>query len=130
MTRQLLVQFSRFGLVGGLGFMVDAGITLLLIAFGIGPLIARAVAIAAAMFVTWRLNRALTFGASADSQIREGTRYFIVAIGAALFNFSVYAGLLWFFPSLGAFLPICIAVAASTLISFIGYRKFAFKSAA
>ncbi|MEL7040236.1 MAG: GtrA family protein [Pseudomonadota bacterium] len=130
MTRQLLVQFGRFGLVGGLGFIVDAGITLLLIALGTGPLLARALAIAVAMFVTWRLNRALTFGASADSQIQEGTRYFIVAIGAALFNFGVYAGLLQFFPSLGAFLAICIAVAASMLISFIGYRKFAFKSAA
>ncbi len=63
----LLKRLSRFAVVGGLGFVVDAGLTVTLIQVGLDPFSARLIAIALAMLVTWRLNRALTFGASATS---------------------------------------------------------------
>ena len=68
MTRQVSGQFIRFAGVGLIGLVVDVGHTLFLIALGLDPLIARIFAIALAVFTTWRLNRALTFGASATSQ--------------------------------------------------------------
>ena len=56
-------QFVRFGVVGALGFVVDSVGVLLLTGSGIaGPLGARIASFVAAASVTWKLNRAFTFG--------------------------------------------------------------------
>ena len=130
MTRQLTQQLARFALVGGLGFLVDIGITLLLIEQGMDAFVARVIAIALAMLTTWRLNRALTFGASATSQASEGIRYFTVAIYVAMLNYAIYAGVLIGMPSIPTGFAIMIAVGFATVFSFFGYRLFAFKTAA
>lgn len=117
-------------MVGGIGFIVDVGFTLTLIAFGMNPLFARIVAIALALLTTWRLNRALTFGASATSQTSEGLRYFLVATVVALVNYGIYAGLLLTIPSIPPGLAVMIAVGLATGLSYSGYRFFAFKKAA
>ncbi|MEL7283647.1 MAG: GtrA family protein [Pseudomonadota bacterium] len=127
---QTLRQFLRFAMVGGLGFIVDVGFTLMLIALGMNPLLARIVAIVLALFTTWRLNRAVTFGASGTSQASEGVRYFVVATGVALINYSIYAALLLTIPSIPPGLAVMIAVAFATGFSYTGYRFFAFKKAA
>ncbi|MCF6328558.1 MAG: GtrA family protein, partial [Henriciella sp.] len=82
----LLKRLGRFGVVGGLGFVVDAGLTVTLIQAGLDPFSARLIAIALAMLVTWRLNRAVTFGSSDTSQKTEGLRYSAVAVSAAAIN--------------------------------------------
>jgi len=130
MTQQIQKQLPRFVVVGGLGFLVDIGITLLLIGFGVDALIARVIAIAFAMLTTWRLNRAFTFGASNTSQTREGMRYFAVAISIAIVNYAIYASLLVAIPSMSPAIAITISVGFATVLSFFGYRSFAFKSAA
>lgn len=130
MNRALRRQFSRFAIVGGLGLLVDLGFTVLLINTGIDAFIARVIAIALAMLTTWRLNRALTFGASKTSQTSEGARYFLVAIVVAGINYAIYAGLLLTLPELSPGFAVIIAVAIATGLSFTGYRLFAFKTAA
>lgn len=129
MTQQLRQQLARFALVGGLGFLVDIGITMILIAHGVDPFVARVFAIALAVLTTWRLNRAITFGASATSQTREGARYFTVAILVAMLNYTIYAGVLIVAPSIPPGFAIVIAVGFATVFSFLGYRLFAFKTA-
>ncbi|MEO1552545.1 MAG: GtrA family protein [Pseudomonadota bacterium] len=128
MNRQLLEQFGRFAMVGTIGFAVDIGITLGLVAFGVNPLWARIVAIALAMLTTWRLNRVLTFGASKTSQASEGLRYFAVAISVALINYAIYAALLLTIPTLPPALAVLISVGFATGLSFFGYRYFAFRT--
>mgnify|MGYP001799563638 FL=1 len=128
MNRQLLGQFGRFAFVGTIGFVVDMGVTLLLIAFGTHPLLARIVAIALAMLTTWRLNRAITFGASQTSQVSEGLRYFVVAISVAVMNYAISAALLLNIPTISPALAVMISVGFATGLSFFGYRQFAFKT--
>ena len=82
-----------------------------------------------AMITTWRLNRALTFGASRTSQASEGARYFIVAILAAILSYAIYTALLLSFTGFPPALAIVIAVGTTTLISFLGYSRFAFRTA-
>lgn len=130
MIRQVSGQFLRFACVGTIGLIVDIGFTLAFINFDLNPLLARVFAIALAMLTTWRLNRALTFGASTTSQASEGLRYIAVAIGAALVNFAIYAGLITSFPSLPPAVAVIIAVGLATAVSFSGYRFFAFKTSA
>ncbi len=129
MDRRSLSQFARFALVGTLGFVVDAGITLTLIHRGIDPFTARFFSIALAMMVTWRLNRALTFGSSDTSQAREGMRYFTVAIVAAIANYAIYAGLLLAVPAISPLIALILAIGTVTILSFLGYRHLVFKSA-
>ena len=59
MTVTVMQRLARFACVGGLGFVVDTGLTLTLIDKGIDPYTSRVFAIAFAMITTWRLNRAL-----------------------------------------------------------------------
>lgn len=129
MNRSVLTKFARFAGVGGTGFIVDTGLTLLLIHRGIDPYTSRIFAIIFAMITTWRLNRALTFGASRTNQTSEGARYFIVAILAAILSYAIYASLLITFTGFPPALAIVIAVGTTTLISFFGYSRFAFKTA-
>lgn len=127
MIRQLLGQFGKFAIVGVIGFIVDFGLTLLLVHFGVDALLARLFALATAMVTTWRLNRAMTFGASNTSQTSEGLRYFIVAITVASVNYAIYAGLLLSIESLTPLMALLISSAFANSLSFLGYRYFAFK---
>ncbi len=129
MNPAVMQKFARFACVGGLGFVVDTGLTLLLIHRGIDPYTSRVFAIIFAMITTWRLNRALTFGASRTSQTSEGARYFAVAFLAAILSYAIYATLLLTFTGFPPALAIVIAVGTTTMASFLGYSRFAFKTA-
>lgn len=120
-------KLSRFGLVGGIGFVVDAGLTTTLIHAGLDPFSARVVAIAFAMLVTWRLNRAITFGASDTSQKSEGVRYFAVALAAAAVNYAAYAAFMLICPALMPAIAVALATGVSMVVSYLGFSRFAFK---
>lgn len=120
-------RFLRFGLIGGLGFVVDAGMLILLMEAGASPFAARACSIALAVFVTWRLNRAITFGQSTDGQLREAGRYALVALSVAALNYGLYATILFFIPSCLPVLAAAISTACCMLASFTGYGRFAFR---
>lgn len=125
----LFQTFSRFALIGGGGFLVDAGLLLMMLEAGAGAYLARIISIGCAMLVTWRLNRALTFGASDDGQLREAVRYAGIALSVAALNYGIYAGLILFIPVCPPLLATAIATAICMLISFAGYRSFAFRQA-
>ncbi|MDJ0922190.1 MAG: GtrA family protein [Henriciella sp.] len=121
------IRLSRFGLVGGLAFVVDVCLTVTLMENGLDPFSARLIAIPIAMLVGWRLNRALTFGASGTSQSREGARYALVSVAAAGVNYTVYTLLMLALPGLWAIIAIAAATMVSMLVSFTGYQYFAFR---
>ncbi len=118
-----------FLLAGGAGFAIDAGLTAALVGLGVAPLLARLPAIFAALFVTWRLNRALAFAPAADGPLAEFGRYLMVSAGGAGLNMLVYMLIVAAAPANGA--PVAgVAVvcgsAAAMLFNFLGYRSFAF----
>ena len=59
MTSQKLAMYAT---VGTIGFIVDSGIFSVLLFSHFNPYVSRAVSFPAAVFVTWILNRHLTFG--------------------------------------------------------------------
>lgn len=121
-------KLARFALVGGLGFLTDAGLLSLFLQVGIDPFSSRAISILMAMLVTWRLNRAFTFTPSAGSQLAEAGRYFAVAAAVGLLNYALYAGLLLAVPACPPLLATAISTAVCMLVSFTGYGRLAFRA--
>jgi len=121
-------KLLRFGIAGGLGFLVDAGVlALLLHVTSLGPFLARLIAIALAMASTWFFNRAFTFGRSGHSLAVEGFRYGSVGVTAALLNYGLYSALLLRLPDLQPLAAVVLSTAASMLFSFFGYSRFVFR---
>ena len=85
-------EFARFCGVGGVGFFVDAGITLLLTTVaGMPPWLARMPAFLVAATVTWLLHQRFTFGKR--QQAGSWLLYVLLTTFGALVNLSIY--LLW-----------------------------------
>jgi putative flippase GtrA len=128
MMRAEATQFIRFGLVGGTGFLLDAGLLMILHdGLGLDPFTARLISISVSAFTTWRLNRGLTFGASERPQAEEAVRYAAVAIAAAGFNYLVYALALIVSPSIPPIAALIGATIAAMGLSYAGYSRFVFQ---
>ena len=124
----LFSRLKRFGAVGIAGFVTDAAVLSTLVHQGLDPFSARLISMALAAIVTWRLNRAFTFGASETSQASEGARYVAVAVSAALVNYAIYAGILLAFPDLIPAIALVFSTAVSMWVSYIGYSRVAFRT--
>lgn len=119
-------RFGRFLLVGGTGFLADAGVlTLLLAAFPeLDPFGARLISISLAMLLTWGLNRSFSFRPSSRGLAAEGARYGSVSIAASLLNYAAYSAAL--LPSLPPLLALAAGSAAAISFSFTGYSRLVF----
>lgn len=90
--RKLLLQFTRFGLVGGVGLVVDFGVFNLLRATVFdpasiheGPVFAKIISTVLAIIVNWIGNRFWTFREHRGPQLlREGIEFGIVSVGGLL----------------------------------------------
>jgi peptidoglycan/LPS O-acetylase OafA/YrhL/putative flippase GtrA len=118
-------QVLRYGLVGGLGFLVDAGLLYALVALGANPYGARVASFAAAVTVTWALNRSWTF----EQRRRAGAGrsyvgYAVVQVTGALANFLIYTGVLHFLaPTPGnAVLALACGAVVGLAVNFTGAR--------
>ena len=120
----------RFGIVGGIGFVVDAGVVTGLIHSGLDPFSSRVFSMVIATLVTWRLNRSFTFTPSRTSQASEGVRYAMVAAAAALANYLIYAALVMSSIHVIPAVAVAIASGISMWISYFGYSYIAFRKSA
>lgn len=117
----------RFVVVGGIGFVADAGmLALLLKATPLGPFAARLVSVAFGLAVTWLCNRTLTFGPSSRSMLSEGARYGGVGITTSIVNYLIYSGLLLAMPWMPPLLALVIASLAAMTFSYLGYSRLVF----
>ena len=86
--RTLVAQFARFGVVGGVGFLIDFGVFNLLTFTVIGsesvhegPLIAKVISTTLAIIFNWMGNRHWTFRAHRGRQLlREGVEFGVVSV--------------------------------------------------
>ena len=121
-------RLRRFALVGAAGFTIDAALlTLLIGGAGLDPFSARLIAVTASALTTWQLNRRVTWARSADGPAREGTRYFIVVISAAVLNYLVYSAVLLAFAGTAPLLALVIGTGSAMAFSFLGFDRFAFR---
>jgi putative flippase GtrA len=123
----LSMRIVKFGLVGAAGFFVDAGtLALVLKTTPLGPFSARIIAIVAALFATWLLNRRMTFSKSGHSLAGEAMRYGSVGTAGSVVNYAIYSAILLAAPQAGAFAALCLASAAVMALSYVGYSKLVF----
>jgi putative flippase GtrA len=124
-------RFLRFSVVGGVGFVVDAGVLQALISLaGWGPVEARAVAIPVAVFATWLLNRTVTFPESSGGPaLRSLLRYAAVSAAGAGVNFLVFTLLVLASREMAAMpmVPLAIASIAALVVNYLGSKHFAFR---
>lgn len=86
--RTLVAQFARFGVVGGIGFVIDFAVfNLLTLTFlgsesvHEGPLIAKVISTTIAIIFNWMGNRFWTFRAHRGRQLlREGVEFGVVSV--------------------------------------------------
>lgn len=120
-------RLTRFALAGGVGFLADAAVLALLLAFTpLGPFFARILSICFALTVTWMLNRHLTFGPSNRGMMREGARYGGVGLSTSLINFLAYSALLYLVPTTPPLAALVVASLIAMALSFIGYSRLVF----
>lgn len=123
----LWFQMLCFGVVGIMGFLVNAGIVEAL-ARPMGPGWAQLLAFPAAASVTWWLNRRYTFGASRDAWQREWARYLASNVVGWLANNGAYFSMILSYPFVYRH-PV-IAVAAGSLagmvFNFMFSKRFVF----
>lgn len=122
-----------FGMVGTVGFVVDAVLlTVLTVKLGLDVLPSRAVSFSCATFVTWLLNRTLTFSRQASREPRARKKeYFLYItvqmIGAAL-NFVIFLALIEWNPVLRQMpvIPLAGGAVVALAFNFTMSRKFVF----
>jgi len=133
MHQLLDTKILLFGVVGAVGFVVDAFLlTVLTIKFGLDVLPARVVSFACATLVTWLLNRKFTFfqQASRERQARK-KEYFLYltvqVVGAAL-NFVIFLALIEWNPALRQIpiIPLAAGAVVALVFNFAMSRKFVF----
>lgn len=116
-------QVLVYGMVGGVGFLVDAlGLTVLSVGLHWDVFSSRAVSFACATFVTWLLNRRYTFHnrrfLSPQAGTREYSLYLAVQVAGAALNFLVFGALLMLWPVLRETPVIPLAGGAVVALSF------------
>jgi len=83
-----------FGVVGGIGFLVDSGVLYAAIAAGCGLLSGRVISYLCAVTVTWALNRKFTFATRTPApMIQQWARFAVFQLSGAIVNIGVYAAL-------------------------------------
>jgi len=123
------VQLIQFGLVGGLGFVINLAVFALCErGMGVPYLGAYAIAWLIAVTNNFLLNRRWTFNehAKASRMHFQAMRFFIVSVIAA----AVGAGLLTLLVEVGGLPKVpaeALAVAASTPLNFLGNKLWSFR---
>ena len=124
-----------FGVVGGIGFIVDGGmLTLLVRIFGLDIYVSRAASFMVAVFVTWLLNRTFVFQASVsggEMRGQEYVRYLSVQVIGALLNLGVFVALIHQYPDLRAIpiVPLAAGSAVGMIFNYAGSRYWVFDAA-
>jgi dolichol-phosphate mannosyltransferase len=121
------LQLVRFGLVGGVGFVINLAVyTLCVHVLHVAYQPAYALAWLVAVTNNFMFNRRWTFDASADRIHFQAVRFFAVSLAAAIFGLLL---LTLFVEVVGlAKVPAeAVAVAASTPLNFLGNKLWSFR---
>ena len=126
-------RFLRFAIVGTLGFLVDAGVLLLLLASEIAGFHAgRCLSFLAGASFTWAVNRRVTFAdrrtGDAGGRGAEWARYVAAMAAGAALNYGVYALVLHLLGYSAAVAPLAVAAGsiAGLGLNFLAASRLVF----
>jgi putative flippase GtrA len=128
---RLMSELFRFGVVGVVGFVVDAGVLQLGLQLGAGPWLGRVFSYLAAATVTFSLNRIWTFRMADRSRpfARDWSVFLLVNLVGFVCNYGTYAVLIAGVPSVRE-MPV-LGVAAGSLAGMAGNfllsRRYVFR---
>jgi putative flippase GtrA len=129
-----LRTFFWFGIVGVLGFLVDAGVLhLMLTAWDTNIYLARLCSFTCAATSTWIMNRIITFAAPqrrGRQLAGEWTAYLAASLGGGLVNYLVFALAVRLSPLLHQIPTIAVALGtlAGMSFNFLLYSRFVFRA--
>lgn len=129
---RLFGEILRFGSVGALGFLVDAGVLTAAMLLGAGPWLGRVFSYVAAASVTFGLNRAWTFREADRSRpiARDWSVFLLVNLVGFACNYGTYAAMVAGIPLVREF-PV-LGVAAGSLAGMAGNfllsRRYVFRN--
>lgn len=128
---RLIGEVFRFGAVGAVGFVVDAGVLTLGLLAGTGPWFGRILSYLAAATTTYCLNRAWTFQSADRSRpVRDWGVFLVVNLVGFACNYGTYAALMTGVPLVAEY-PV-LGVAAGSLVGMAGNfllsRRYVFRS--
>lgn len=113
---------------GGLAFATDASVLALLTkVFGVGPLVARLIAIACAMVVGWQAHRRLTFAVAKPASVQEFLSYAALQWVAVGVNYAVYSAILLTKLTSEPLVALVAASLVAMVVSYLGMRFGVFK---
>ena len=123
-----LRHYCGFLLAGALALITDGALLEILTRImGLHPLLARPFAIAAAMVVSWLINRTVTFAVEGPPTRREFARFAAVSWTAQMVNYLLFATLLIMRPGTPALLALVLASLVAMLVSYFGFRYRVFR---
>jgi putative flippase GtrA len=125
-------RLVRFIVVGGIGFLVDAGVLTLAVRHLYASVYeARALSFTMAVLATWLLNRTFVFATGEDASpiLAEYGRYFTTQVIGALSNLLVFAALIEAFPRLAStpVVPLAVGAVLGALVNYAGSAWWVFR---
>lgn len=124
-------QFLRYLLIGGIGFLLDAGATEALVQSGVNVYAARLAAMFLAIVCTYGLHRAFVFkDAAARASAANFSGFAAVQGFASVLNYAVFCWALLLVPqpvaAAGRFFAVCCGVGAGLAVNFLLLRYAVF----
>ena len=114
-------RIFRFLVVGGLAFVLDAGLVVGLVNLGLDVYLSRALSLIVVVLFTFVLNRQATFAATGWPSVQEVAAYVAASLIGLLINYLVFVGATWVKS------PLLLAMAAGTIVAstfnFLAYDK-------
>ena len=108
-------------MVGGLAFVLDAGLVFGLVHLGLDVYLSRALSLIVVVLFTFVLNRQATFAATGWPSVQEVAAYVAASLIGLLINYLVFVGATWVKS------PLLLAMAAGTIVAstfnFLAYDK-------
>ena len=130
MTKSTLSQFLRFGVSGGIGFIVDVAVLYLAMAAGANFYWGRGISFLCAVFATWQINRNYAFKPSgAMSLWQEWWRYLLAMLGGGVINYVASAITVALLPpsSMAPMIGVAVGSIAGMSVNFISSKLFVFR---
>lgn len=115
-------HYGGFVLAGLLALTTDGIILKVLTSAGWHPLLARPLAIAVAMVVSWLINRRITFAMPGRPSLREYARFAAVSWSAQAVNYLVFGAILIARPPTPPLLALALASLVAMFVSYFGFR--------